>query len=889
MNSSSLPLPAANSGAPIAIPRQQVSIERLPTRRQGNEPRESMNCKSCRKRKVRCSFYTSQFKLDVWLRRIHATDQYAVPKKRGPKTDVLEALLKRVDGLEAKLKEKNSEGDTVEVEEEEDTDVAEPAPKRLATEASKSSDEDGLKTVTDHEPTARRDINRRCSPNTLSLYPHSDNPASPVETDAYLHTYFARFHGKPYYILDEASVRHRIQSNQLPDSVAFAIWSVASRHTPHSGGTQAALQLSQDYAQRARRCIDTDDLSIDCLQASLLLVLAFMASGHSKKAYMLMSSAIAMAMALELHREIDAHAHVTPVERELRRRLFWTCYLLDRYASCGSRRPSLISDNSVALRLPSWCPSPSSLAVDGEFFQQGSNLQYYQGSGKKSQGSTGLLIDITRILGITNRYLAAGGVKGDSHFPWHSLSTLSKIRQELDFWASGAGPVFSGLQALFHQTEASIVFLSKLIYHLIHCLVYRPFLPVDLAELAGNGQHQSWQIEATNMCFLHANAIGELIDAARHAGTVEWPAIVGYCICTAATVHIHGAHYSNPSAYGGDVNIFSASSNLLSREMKHLSDLHFAWANIRHQSDTLQEIYSAHGELVKAMVASSMRYTPGFHLEEFFERYSNIGGPGGKSYRFDPAHLSMSDIVIDFTADRCSESPVARETERYSHKRKNTLSTKKGNDEGTNAGYDQVAAMSQPTGAGNVPYSIHMTQLPSHVSNGHMQQQVSRPPDAHIKSSGTPFDAAQTIHGYTMPPDNSANNSGQGIVPMSGTRFSPAYSYAMGSNVMNSQNNVNDGNTNFDAMFGALPTNTFSSAAGWQGEDGQQHNKMNIPTSGVAPSPGTKSSSGSTGTGHSEEKDPFLSLLEQLAEDEQRFNGGGADLDFFLTSNNIGA
>ena len=32
----------------------------------------------------------------------------AVPKKRGPKTDVLEALLKRVDGLEAKLREKNA-------------------------------------------------------------------------------------------------------------------------------------------------------------------------------------------------------------------------------------------------------------------------------------------------------------------------------------------------------------------------------------------------------------------------------------------------------------------------------------------------------------------------------------------------------------------------------------------------------------------------------------------------------------------------------------------------------------------------------------------------------------------------------------------------------------
>lgn len=53
--SSSLSLPrgpAAGDAVPITVPRAQVSIERLPTRRQGNAPRESMNCKSCRKRKV---------------------------------------------------------------------------------------------------------------------------------------------------------------------------------------------------------------------------------------------------------------------------------------------------------------------------------------------------------------------------------------------------------------------------------------------------------------------------------------------------------------------------------------------------------------------------------------------------------------------------------------------------------------------------------------------------------------------------------------------------------------------------------------------------------------------------------------------------------------------
>lgn len=35
-----------------AMARPQIGIDRLPARRVSNEPREAMNCKSCRKRKV---------------------------------------------------------------------------------------------------------------------------------------------------------------------------------------------------------------------------------------------------------------------------------------------------------------------------------------------------------------------------------------------------------------------------------------------------------------------------------------------------------------------------------------------------------------------------------------------------------------------------------------------------------------------------------------------------------------------------------------------------------------------------------------------------------------------------------------------------------------------
>lgn len=166
----------------------------------------------------------------------------AVPKKRGPKTDVLEALLKRVDGLEAKLKEKNADQDSTkivesaidEVDEEEPTDDVETtAPKRVATGICRSSNEVEPGIATDVKPSPRLDMPPSRGGNA-EQEDRADllcriNPASPAEADAFLDTYFTRFHGKPYYILDESSTRQKIQLNQLPDCLACGIWAVSSR------------------------------------------------------------------------------------------------------------------------------------------------------------------------------------------------------------------------------------------------------------------------------------------------------------------------------------------------------------------------------------------------------------------------------------------------------------------------------------------------------------------------------------------------------------------------------------------------------------------------------------------------------------------------------------
>jgi hypothetical protein len=668
--------------------------------------------------------------------------------------------------------------------------------------------------------------------------------------------------------------------------------------------------LSEDYALRARSEIDTDEPTLDALQALLLLVTAFTAAGKGKKAYMLLTNAVGMAMALELHREMEPHARVTGVERELRRRLFWTCYLLDRFMACGSRRPSLIADKTVLLKLPCWVPGPSTMSVEGDFFQSGSNLQYLQGNGKKSQGSTGMLIDISRILGITNRYLAAGGVKGDSHFPWHSLSNLSKIRQDLDIWASGTEDVFSSLDTLFGQVDSTVLVLSKLVYHLIHCLVYRPFLPIDLAELAGTGQHQSWQIEATNMCFLHANAIAELVELGKQTTTIEWPAFVGYCICTAGTVHIHGAHYSKVGM-GGELSVFSSSAEFLSREMQQLSELRYAWASVQHQRETLQGIYDAHSELVKSLANNPMRYSPMFHLEDFFDRYSNMGGSGGETFSFDAANLSLSDVVVDFTADTYTghdlyaPRPTGQgppEQERPNLKRKNTAGSSRRRPDLKNITAPSNNNVLPPATPG-MPYSAPPRQQSFSSASGSasgsqprfLHTSRSMPPHNNIHDPSQQLEALQNplsdtaannaavaaaaAAGFALPPlPNHANTPGPSMQAISNATFtSPSFNFAeLHSNPPQHRQPQSPGG--FDPMFGGLPTNAFTSPAPWHGDDGG--NSKAPPA--VAPSPGDLSQhNGSTGTGPGEEKDPFLSLLEQLAENES-FRGQGNELDFFL-------
>lgn len=165
-----------------------------------------------------------------------------MPKKRGPKTDVLEALLKRVDGLEKRLVSEGKSDDPSEAATTSTTTQEKTTVDRKPAEVAKSQSHSPPQASPRHvdamhhaqqlmSPVEPRYLQPECNsaPGAQLTQPPSIQSPS-LAPDLLVDTYFARIHGKPYYILDESTTRQRLQANQLPSHLAYAIYAVSARY-----------------------------------------------------------------------------------------------------------------------------------------------------------------------------------------------------------------------------------------------------------------------------------------------------------------------------------------------------------------------------------------------------------------------------------------------------------------------------------------------------------------------------------------------------------------------------------------------------------------------------------------------------------------------------------
>ncbi|KAL5629721.1 hypothetical protein BROUX41_001327 [Berkeleyomyces rouxiae] len=665
-------IPASSLPA-VAIPRAQMSLERLSRQRMSTEPRGIMNCKSCRKRKIKCNRLTPACEACQIFQYECVYD--AVPKKRGPKTEVVDETTKRtkrtklVKAIEneksAKHASPNGFVETLAAERDGTSDpeislhrttvpcTREFRPsKRRATMAIKVNSEKEMAAALSPTNLSCQSHAFSYTSRGLSTSPASEDEYTSVQAQSLLDTYFQRFHGKPYKIVDETLIRQKAQTGKIPAYLLNAICAVAWRHTHHSDGPQASAHLSNHYAFKARSQIDIDEPSIERLQTLLLLVMAFTASGKGKKAYSMMTSAVAMAIALGLHCEPSPQAHIKANDCEFRRHIFWTCYIMDRFMACGSKRPLFIAERTAAaLQLPSRIRSDEpTLPMQSSIFQNSPLLQQQIPEvGKKVHCSYSLLVGVSKILGYTNQYIAMGNnARAGVCYPWDPDSEVSKICIRLETWEAGSRSVFASMEAVLAHPEASILVLSRLVYHAVYCLIFRPFLPMELAELHEPRQNQAWQMNATETCFFHANSIMELTSIAQRNESIQFPPFLGLALCIAATVHMHGVHYVKGNNMASQ-SLFYSSSDFLSREMACLAKLETSWAIVKHHCDTLEALYKKHSELVSRRTKNASRYVSPLQGRDFFDRYATT--PNDEGFYFDAANLSVSETAAK-TADR---------------------------------------------------------------------------------------------------------------------------------------------------------------------------------------------------------------------------------------------
>lgn len=158
----------------------------------------------------------------------------AVPKKRGPKTDVLEALLKRVDGLEKRLQcESIITATTTTINSKGPISPTSPTfPARERQGEDGFLRRDGI--ISTHGQQQQQLQNNNGYGYGYGYHPFStpsimQQQQNPILSDSVLNTYFARLHNKPFVILDEAATRQSYRLGQLPACLCMAVYAATLR------------------------------------------------------------------------------------------------------------------------------------------------------------------------------------------------------------------------------------------------------------------------------------------------------------------------------------------------------------------------------------------------------------------------------------------------------------------------------------------------------------------------------------------------------------------------------------------------------------------------------------------------------------------------------------
>ncbi|KAF6518442.1 hypothetical protein HZS61_002520 [Fusarium oxysporum f. sp. conglutinans] len=413
--------------------------------------------------------------------------------------------------------------------------------------------------------------------------------------------FFDNIYGQSYHLLHKPSYMRKLKNDTLPPVLVLTVCAVAARFTsnPLVSSSGPAFLRGEEWASHARdictRRYEWPNLTI--LTCLLILGLHEFGTCQGDRSWALGGQAIRMAFALQLHKDLEydpsgrngTKTQLSFIDREIRRRIMWACFLMDRFNSSGTDRPMFIREDTIQIPLPVKeryfqfdMPAPTEM-LDGRVPHPPSPNDRQIADARENMGVAAFLIRAIALWGRIITYLSQGGKdldpnplrEDESHYMKH-LNDAVNLEASLPLSLR-----YSAENLEVHKTENTP---SQFLF--MHICLQHNILFVSRAAMSArkqHGVHDDFFSEASKRAFNAANRISELLREAEQSGCFVSAPFAGYCAFSSTTVHILGIISRDPSMkLAAEANL-TTNIKYLHKMKKHWGMFHWTVENVRTQ------------------------------------------------------------------------------------------------------------------------------------------------------------------------------------------------------------------------------------------------------------------------------------------------------------------
>ncbi|KAJ5174520.1 uncharacterized protein N7482_000397 [Penicillium canariense] len=234
-------------------------------------------------------------------------------------------------------------------------------------------------------------------------------------------------------------------------------------------GYEGAIGQGFQFFKAGRQLLEiTDCRDLTSLQAICFMVLFLQSSAKLSTCYSYIGIALRSALRLGLHRSVAADFN--PVERELRKRIFWVVRKMDVYVSTLLGLPQMLSDDDIDQEYP--------METDGEFITAEGIIPMPAGYTPLMAGCNAHTRLCNVVLKVVKYIYPVKNACYRSKFDQRYMVSHAKIREierDLQAWMEELPPALRPGTEVSPQLER-VRQLLRISYAHVQMVMYRPFL-----------------------------------------------------------------------------------------------------------------------------------------------------------------------------------------------------------------------------------------------------------------------------------------------------------------------------------------------------------------------------------------------------------------------------